>query len=230
MGQSLVLGVCEAPVPGQARRPRQLGGDLLRGELEIAGSAAVGASTRLAVAEALAMVVFRSAPKGASSPSHVEVTRSPLRPDSAPGSLRFAYAVRFADVDSACLARKALECEAACGGRHRLLPRFALALAAHGQEPVVDPLALQIVDFTVESLVVPGKGEGIGSRPEDLVALASFAGATLVESCLLPPCNDGLYDRDALDKGPSARSRRRALPPLDSASLGSELAEVVAAL
>jgi len=194
------------------------GADALRGVLEIAGSAAVGAATRLAVAEALAAVVGRASPKG--TRSSIEVTRSPPKPGAFPGALRFAYAVRFTDRTAVALGRRALEREAADGGRRRLLPRFAAALRAHGHGPT--PAGeLRIVDFSVEAFAVPGKGEG--AAPGGLSALSALAvagNADVLESvvrCLQEHCGNGEfsgYDHFTLDGPPhavQAGKRRRQL-------------------
>mmetsp|Transcript_1201 Transcript_1201/g.2048 ORF Transcript_1201/g.2048 Transcript_1201/m.2048 type:complete len:222 (-) Transcript_1201:62-727(-) len=137
----------------------------LRGFLEIEGTSAVGAVTRLALAEALAAVVNRGARQG--DQARVEVARS-LGRRGADRTLRFSYSVRTSDVVAASVARAALTHEARRNGKRRLLPSFAAALRAQGELPGArssmhneHPEAcggLSVVEWTIEcsAQVPPG--------------------------------------------------------------------------
>lgn len=149
----------------------------LRGTLEIRGSQAVGAKTRLAVAEALASVARRGqsrrvAPKGQDEAGgiNVEVARSPLQPGAPEDTLRFTYAVRLSSSDEEKAVRIALEKEAAGDGKHRLLPRFFRSLKSHGEECEASP-ELRVTEWTVESSLAP-------RVDADVAALAARAKST----------------------------------------------------
>lgn len=191
MGQAVVLAACSDAgldghevechlVEAQAR-----GFDVLRGALEISGApGAAGAAARLAVAEALAYIACRSlrASHGGQA-VNVEVSRSLPRPDACRMSLRFTYAIRFADPMLVEAAQRTIERERQCGGQRCLLPRFESALRAHGQEPSDDSEyedewdQMSVTEWTMERTSVPGKGAAAASGFEpELAALARAFG------------------------------------------------------
>lgn len=217
MGQSLVLESCTVPalldhetfetlnqvkplVPHRAE-------DLLRGVVEIVGATAVGAATRLALAEAIAAVLSRTA----GAQSHIEVTRSPISPRAPPRTLRFAYAVRFEDPEAVPAARKLLEAEAVHGGRKRLLPRFAAALSKHGEAPPSES-ELRVADFTVQSFVSPFKG-GDDDKFHDITALCSAPLRDDPLAFLQAPC--GGQDLGDMAARPRPRRSSSVEPPPD---------------
>jgi len=132
----------------KACRPAGTG---IRGILEIDGSTAVGAATRLALAEALAAIVRHGTSSRKGSQARVEVVRNLGRSNAKKHTLRFTYAVSIVDPVAAEAARSALQREASRGGRRRLLPSFAAALRAHGEGSQTKQCSnLRIVAWTVE--------------------------------------------------------------------------------
>lgn len=209
------------------RRPT---GATLRGALQIRGSQAVGAKTRLAVAEALAVVARRgqarmTSPKGQCEPGgiHVEVARSPLQPGVPEDTLCFTYAVRLSEGGEETNVRAALEKEAASDGRDRLLPRFLRSLKSHGEECEASQ-EIWITKWTVESVMAP-------RVDSDIVALSAKAPVSdplLFESAssfgpLLASCtatSESNLCTDVMDATPLSAKR---LPAMTSADMRSKL-------
>lgn len=188
MGQTLVLGPCEEQQTGQVWKPAKTRtADVLRGELEIVGTTAVGAASRLAVAEALAAVV---SPVVQSCKVHVEVTRCPPRPQAKPHALRFSYAVRLSNPSAVPAARLALQFEAKIGGKQRLLPTFIASLG-HKKQDLSSNIDLLVADFTVACVLVPGKGEGAALTEESCKSLAVLAAGMLI--CSTQPVPESRY-------------------------------------
>lgn len=151
--------ICEAWDIEDAVRP--MIGAHLRGMMEIEGTTAVGATTRLALAEALAAVLHRHGPQ-----ARVEVARSTARIDAKPDALRFDYSIHLGDLATMPAARKVLQREIDTGGRLRLLAHFAKSLSAHDDPAAKASVAshsLRIVDWTVEACIPVAKAQGLST-------------------------------------------------------------------
>jgi len=137
----------------------------VKGMLSVECDMAVGAITRLAMAEALTGVLLTSSaytmstakPEAADVPGLlVEVMRSPTRPDDRANTLRFAYCMRLRDAKFARAVRVALNMESKGDGHARLLLYFTKALALRGETLADDGASLRITEWTVESTAFLG--------------------------------------------------------------------------
>jgi len=185
------------------RSAAQPGADL-RGILVIEGAAAVGATARLAIAEAIASVVRSGARRSNSKEVaggieeertlRVEVTRNPMTPGSSKSALCFAYCVRVGDAGLAAAAHAALQREAALKGTRRLLPRFVAACAAASSGASAADTAtcgdLRVFEWTVEHAAGPKMVNTVdlGDISNGLAA-ACPKGLTLTACCAAPRSN-----------------------------------------
>mmetsp|Transcript_32314 Transcript_32314/g.57176 ORF Transcript_32314/g.57176 Transcript_32314/m.57176 type:complete len:196 (-) Transcript_32314:14-601(-) len=153
--------ICQAWDTEETAVVRPMIGAHLRGMMEIEGTTAVGAATRLALAEALAAVLHRHGPE-----ARVEVARSTARIDAKPDALRFDYSIHLGDLATMPAARQVLEREIETGGRRRLLAHFAKSLNAHDEPAAKASVAshgLRVVDWTVEACLPITKARRLSS-------------------------------------------------------------------